>query len=224
MVISYLKELMQVIDKVMNFIWILCHEIVAIENVDKEFSQLRSMKDVTLSRNDDELEAAINIVNQLEQEVIKKYGLIFERFLGDPSSVREKYTTFLHWKEIRDEVIRLVKDGRGITNVKQGKEAGEVINRYAEDLSNATSKIEEYEIPKYESQLTFLLTHKLVGLEDDLTIQLIGSIEIYKKILEVMYKNFEVLENLSGKEMIRVGNHITLEEITNDIDIRFKTQ
>lgn len=119
--------------------------------------------------------------------------------------------------------IRLVKDGRGITNVKQGKEAGEVINRYAEDLSNATSKIEEYEIPKYESQLTFLLTHKLVGLEDDLTIQLIGSIEIYKKILEVMYKNFEVLENLSGKEMIRVGNHITLEEITNDIDIRNAT-
>ncbi|MBY0580684.1 MAG: LysM peptidoglycan-binding domain-containing protein [Rickettsiales bacterium] len=119
--------------------------------------------------------------------------------------------------------IRLIKDGRGITNVKQGKEAGEVINRYAEDLGSAINKIEEYEIPKYESQLTFLLTHKLVGLEDDLTIQLIGTIEVYKKILEVMYKNFEVLEKLSGKEMIRVGNHVTLEEITNDIEIRNAT-
>ncbi|WP_236869648.1 LysM peptidoglycan-binding domain-containing protein [Candidatus Bandiella numerosa] len=142
------------------------------------------------------------------------------KFLEDAIKLNDMYSWAGHNAL---SAIRLVKDGRGITNVKQGKEAGEVINRYAEDLSNATSKIEEYEIPKYESQLTFLLTHKLVGLEDDLTIQLIGSIEIYKKILEVMYRNFKVLENLSGKEMIRVGNHITLEEITNDIDIRNAT-
>ncbi len=71
----------------------------------------RSMKDVVLAKNTVDIEKASAVVNEYEQEVIKQFDIIRERFLGDKSQVNEVFQTFLDWKDIRDGVIRSLKAG-----------------------------------------------------------------------------------------------------------------
>ena len=69
----------------------------------------RSMKDLTLAKNENELNDAILKINSYELIVYEKFDLIFERFLGRPKYVTDVYNEFIKWKPIRDRVIELVK-------------------------------------------------------------------------------------------------------------------
>lgn len=88
----------------------------------------RSMKDVALANNDDQLNSAIQMVNMFEQEVYDYFDIVFERFLGDKSDVQTAYDAFSEWKVIRDEVIQLQREGNKLeaANITKGKGANHV--------------------------------------------------------------------------------------------------
>jgi methyl-accepting chemotaxis protein len=91
----------------------------------------RGMKDVALSRDEDQLQAAIKAVNAGEKEVYKELEIVKSQFLGDTTLVDEITRNFAGWKDIRDEVIDLIKDKKSdeAAAITKGKGA-----RYVENL------------------------------------------------------------------------------------------
>jgi len=69
----------------------------------------RYMKDVVLSKNSEELELASSLVIKHEKLVLNNFRVIREQFLGDKDKAHELYEKFVGWREIRNEVISLIK-------------------------------------------------------------------------------------------------------------------
>ncbi|HDN26828.1 MAG TPA: methyl-accepting chemotaxis protein [Thioploca sp.] len=88
----------------------------------------RSMKDVTLAKDDASLEAAVQTVNAYEKEVYERFDVISKRFLGDKQDVDALKERFIEWKPIRDEVIALMKQHKRdeAATITQGKGAQHV--------------------------------------------------------------------------------------------------
>lgn len=69
----------------------------------------RSMKDVALAKNANEIQAAVQKVNTSEIIIYKEFNIIFDRYLGDKKDITQSYDAFVSWKLIRDEVISLMQ-------------------------------------------------------------------------------------------------------------------
>lgn len=74
-------------------------------------SMHRYMNEVTLAENEEEIRKASSLVHEHEQQVLRNFGIIFERYLGDRSDIQSAYEAFIDWKVIRDEIIFLKKKG-----------------------------------------------------------------------------------------------------------------
>lgn len=72
----------------------------------------RSMKDVVLADNRQELDAAIAAIHQSEKEVEENYELIQQRFLGDQNAVRASRQLFEDWKPLREQAINYALAGQ----------------------------------------------------------------------------------------------------------------
>lgn len=72
----------------------------------------RSMKDVALAKNIEQIKAASEIVDSYEKEALEEFEIINERFLGDKSMVEEALQSFKDWEPIRAEVIALMGEGK----------------------------------------------------------------------------------------------------------------
>ena len=116
-------------------------------------------------------------------------------------------------------VIGTIKDGEGITEENQAKEAAEVKQRFCENENNATRRILESTIPAIDAEIAFLLIGKTANYEDDHLIQLIGKKEIYLKMVSRMQDAIDKVVKSTGKEGIRIGRFIPYDEITKDINI-----
>ncbi len=109
----------------------------------------RHMKDVVLAQSEAEFNNAVAEVALHEQEVLKDFDIIFERFLGNKSQLNKTYAAFIDWRPIRNEVIELAKLGRNSEAVAITKQKGAQhvasLNVLVEDLvSFAASKAEEF--------------------------------------------------------------------------------
>lgn len=75
-------------------------------------SMHRHMKDVVLSQNQEQMEWAVSRVAVHEQAALADFDIIFERFLGEKSQIKETYQSFVDWQPIRNEVIALMREGK----------------------------------------------------------------------------------------------------------------
>ena len=115
--------------------------------------------------------------------------------------------------------IRLLNDGEGINEMKQADDAARIKQQFIYDTQDAIDMIQNLVIPQLEGQLTQLLALNFIKYEDNLAIQLIGNIEIYKKIIETLYNNAEAVSVSSGKEMAQLGEFIPLEQLARNVNI-----
>ncbi|NOZ75106.1 MAG: response regulator [FCB group bacterium] len=109
----------------------------------------RSMKDVALAENGDEIRTAKTKVDERERQVFKSFDIVFDRFLGDMSEVRDAYDTFVNWKPIRDEVIQLRLSGKKeqAAAITKGKGADYIANldqKILTMMAFANQKAESY--------------------------------------------------------------------------------
>lgn len=72
----------------------------------------RSMKDIALAENIEQINEVASIVNQYEQQVYYNFEIVNDRFLGNISEVRYSQQVFSNWKVIRQEVIELSRQNR----------------------------------------------------------------------------------------------------------------
>lgn len=96
----------------------------------------RTMKDVTLSKNNAELNAAILKVDRLEKQVINNFDIVNKHFLGDPKEVQNKYQMFINWRPIRNEIITLSKENKKEIAAEITKNKGA---RYVQKLNEGMS-------------------------------------------------------------------------------------
>ncbi|NOU59789.1 response regulator [Marinifilum caeruleilacunae] len=71
----------------------------------------RSMKDVVLAKNIEELYESILVVNKHDRQVYTSFKVVQERFLGEKEVVNDAYQAYRDWEKIRNEVIMLKKGG-----------------------------------------------------------------------------------------------------------------
>jgi diguanylate cyclase (GGDEF)-like protein/PAS domain S-box-containing protein len=74
-------------------------------------SMHRSMKDVALANSPEEIIAASQKVDQIEQAVFDDFEIVLAQFLGDKAVIEAARQEFADWKPIRDRVIQLRQDG-----------------------------------------------------------------------------------------------------------------
>jgi two-component system sensor histidine kinase/response regulator len=107
----------------------------------------RSMKDIVLAENPDELNKYISLVNYYDSLVLIEIDRVKENFLGEKSIVVKLTNEYLDWQRIRTEPIELVKNGNISEAIKitKGKGAAQValllertkmISDFAENKAN----------------------------------------------------------------------------------------
>ncbi|MCF7969631.1 MAG: diguanylate cyclase [Methylococcaceae bacterium] len=84
----------------------------------------RDMKDVILSVNEKELNAAIDAVNASEKQILSDLEGISVHFLGDKSMIEVASQAILAWRPIREEVIILMLAGNQAEAVLINKSKG----------------------------------------------------------------------------------------------------
>ena len=75
-------------------------------------SMHRALKDIVLAESQEAVNRYRGIVNQTEERILADFSLVEERFLGDSGEVHAAKRAFLAWKPIREEVLRLVLEGK----------------------------------------------------------------------------------------------------------------
>lgn len=72
----------------------------------------RAMKDLAISESREEVFRFTDLVDELEDEVLNDFTIVYDRYLGDRIEIDEAYNTFIEWREIRAEVIELTLAGQ----------------------------------------------------------------------------------------------------------------
>ncbi len=71
----------------------------------------RGMKDLSLASSNEEIETSLEIMKVAERRAYEKIKIIKERYLGSPDDVIDVENNFIKWNLIREETIRLKKEG-----------------------------------------------------------------------------------------------------------------
>lgn len=72
----------------------------------------RAMKDIVLSDAQEAVNRYHTIVSQAEDDILADFKLVEDKFLGNSEEVRAAKRAFLAWKPTREEVLRLVQEGK----------------------------------------------------------------------------------------------------------------
>ena len=85
----------------------------SVKNIQLNFiSMHRYMKDIPLSKNDEQLQKALKEITVSEAAINREFDFILERYLGDKRDIKEVQDAFLEWKVMLDECMELVKKGK----------------------------------------------------------------------------------------------------------------
>ena len=127
------------------------------------------MKDIVLATTDEELNFAVEQLALHENQALRSFDIIFDRFLGDQSQLKRTYRAFISWEVMRNEVIRLVRENDKIKalTLTKGRGAKHVANLntlVAELVEFAFNKAQEFHEHSVKSKTQAMLTNVIIGL------------------------------------------------------------
>lgn len=113
----------------------------AVRNVDIHIVKIqRSMKDLIMAQNDDQLNAAAKDVDENEKKVHQSLDTIMTQFLGDKKQIEDFREEFKKWKPIQEREIDLLKQGKRDEAVAITKgEAARFVAGLEEDTAKLTA-------------------------------------------------------------------------------------
>ncbi|MFQ5631922.1 MAG: PAS domain S-box protein, partial [bacterium] len=182
----------------------------------------RSMKDVAMSANDDQVDEAAAKVQEHEKEVYHLFDTVFERFLGDKSDVEGAHQAFSNWKSIRDEVIQLVlNDERDkaaeITKGKGARHVAQMNNKIQTMIDFANEKANSFYADAEKTKHNVATT--LMG---SISSILILSVFVGLIISRSITSPIREMAKVSGK--IESGNYCVRNKISTSDEIGFLAQ
>ena len=158
----------------------------------------RTMKDITLAQNDFEIQKAWEEVNDNEKQVYKYLAIVEERFLGDKKLYQDAFDAFYNWRPIREEIYRLMIEGKQDESAKITKNKGakhvRYMNQKTDALTNfARNKANEFlENANAERDRVLNLMYGLIG-----AIIILGLIVGYLVTMSVTRPLKEISEKIS---------------------------
>ncbi|MEA3353326.1 MAG: diguanylate cyclase [Campylobacterota bacterium] len=181
-------------------------------------SMHRYMKDVALSKNDLELQMAVEKVNSSEIIIYKQFKIIFDRYLGNKQDIQKSYDAFVNWKPIRDEVITLMRKGEKDKAAEITKHKGA---DHVENLNMQADKLIQYA----QNKAIFFNQNAKESKDESITliiVLLISIVSITISILILLIKNISKTDKQIKKHFHIIDQNImsaTLDEKFNIKDV-----
>ena len=180
------------------------------------FAMHRDMKDVVLTKDREKLQEILNQIDRQEQKVHSEFDIIFERFLGNKSQIKQTYQTFIEWKSIRDEVVRLKLQGQNdeavdITRDQGAKHVDQLLAEVHEFVLFARKKADEF--------------HKQADANKEHSILVVGAITLITLVvgaliaINVMRRIRSANKEIAQREHL-VDQNIMLASLDKDGTIR----
>ena len=120
----------------------------AVVEVKADVLAIRSgMKELFLSENDQDTQTVMKKMAGYEADAQQQFGIMFERYLGPRKDIEELHTTFMQWKTIREETIRLFRSGETAKAVQRTKSSG-IGGAHAEQLLSKVQKVSDFAMNK----------------------------------------------------------------------------
>ena len=122
---------------------------------------------------------------------------------------------------LRSELILTEASKASLSKYKRShvEAAGKIKSRYFESLKATVEGIENRMIPELEAELAFLISNGELNSEDELFVQLIGTIEVNREIAKRLKESLLTVINTSPREMIRVKEFHAVAEVIDSIDL-----
>jgi len=95
------------------------------------------MLKITLNNSQEEINASVRQIDELESVIYKDIDVMLDRFLGDKSKIKKVQQTMKEWKPLRDQSISLARTGKKEDLIKA------VLGRGGEQAEVARSTIAE---------------------------------------------------------------------------------
>lgn len=189
----------------------------------------RSMKDVVLAENKNQLNESVLIVNQHDQLIRKSFTIVRDRFLGNMQVVDDAYSAYINWELIRNEVINLKNKGKNqdAANITKGKGATHVKSLFQKTkvlTDFAQNKADEFFLNTKTSEQkgVAMLIGAISGM---LFLAALISLIISRSISKPIHKFLEEIESLYRKEYPLKNEEFhnrSEQEVFKDITLELK--
>ena len=126
----------------------------------------RGMKDLALTEDEQEQEQIFQEIDAYEADAIRQFDILYDRYLGPQSDIDTAYESFIQWNAIREETIRLWREGNIAEAVSRTKSTG-VGGGQAETVMNNIQIIDDFARNKSDELYQSAQQHK-----EDLIVQL----------------------------------------------------
>ncbi|MEI6293445.1 MAG: ATP-binding protein, partial [Methanomicrobiales archaeon] len=127
----------------------------------------KGMKDVVLADNDQESAENIQLIDTKEADAYRQFDILYNLYLGPRSDIDNTYNDVVGWKSIREETIRLLREGDvdGATQrVKSTGAGGTQVDKIMADIT----KISDFSKERGDQFYRDARKH-----QDDLNVQLV---------------------------------------------------
>ncbi len=172
----------------------------------------RSMKDVVLAENPEQLNKSVQLVNYYDSLVHLSFEIVKEKFLGDKNVIENTYETYQDWEIIRNEVIELKQAGNDIDaiNITKGKGAIQVELLFKKNeilIDFAQNKADEFHdnnINKKNKSILLLIIIMFVLIILSIITSFIISKSISQPISVFLTKDNSIYTEKSGKLLLNI--------------------
>jgi signal transduction histidine kinase/DNA-binding response OmpR family regulator/HAMP domain-containing protein len=103
----------------------------------------RELKDFCLTTDEGARETILGEIDALDARIHQRFDLVYERYLGPRSDIDEAYRAFVQWKSLRDETIRLAREGRVAEALARSKPAGSG-GRHVDGILREIQEVREF--------------------------------------------------------------------------------
>ncbi len=104
----------------------------------------RGMKDLFLTGNDEEFSSVIQGIEQAKADVSKKLDILYGAYLGPKSDIDSIYYNFIVWNTMRDETIRLFRNGQVEMAASRTKSSTGIAGKQAEKIFVYIQKVNDF--------------------------------------------------------------------------------
>ena len=85
----------------------------------------RSMKDLALVENNQEIVLILQDIEKYKADAFKQFDVLYDRYLGPRTDIENAFNDFVQWNTIREETILLVREGKTTEALARTKPNGQ---------------------------------------------------------------------------------------------------
>ena len=126
----------------------------ALEAEGEIFAISGSMKDIVLSENNEQLENAVKEIDKYSEEVKQNIEVLQKTILENKSMVDGLVKSFNDWTPIREEIIKLAKEGNKDKALETNRKKGDLQEGLIEDYIHNLTQVTESDAVQFNTQIS----------------------------------------------------------------------